>query len=230
MTLKEYLKEVNKGKCPEECKFKRRKDIKIALISPPDKISGIVISQDPTVRWSHFYRYSKNELGEDTRRKMLFVSAILYLLFNRIIEFMDERITHEDGEYLFDRMFQEVYWTHLHKCFTDKSEEKSFKFERKNANECAGRWLTKELNLAINNKTKFIIALGNNVRKWVKTWKEKDGRDKMIEIINLPHPSGLNRKWNNKEDEDISKAIEKLTDLCRENLNFSQSKQSPNTA
>lgn len=214
MTLKECLDKINKDECPQECEFKQRKDIEIALISPPDEILGIVVSRDPTVRWSHFYRCSKNEPREDNRRKMLFVSAIPYSLFNKIIEFMGEQITDENGKYLFDRIFQKVYWTHLHKCFTD---EKSFKFKPKNANKCADQWLRKELNLAINNKTKLIIALGNDVQKWVKTWKEKDGRDKAIKIINLPHPSGLNRKWNNKEDEDISKAIEKLTDLCREN-------------
>ena len=215
MTLREYLRTIDKNNCPPACEFKSKNNIEIALVPPPsNEILGIVVSRDPTIRWSHFYKYSENESREDTRRKMLFASAIPNSLFNKIIEFMDNRIKDEDEKYLFDMLFQKVYWTHLHKCFTDESGERSIKFKNKNAIECSDKWLAEELNIAINDKTKFIIALGNNVQRWFEK-QNISNKNRGLKIIKLPHPSGLNRKWNDKDDPVILKAIQDLLGLCK---------------
>ena len=215
MSSKEYLIKINRDKCPPKCEFRQRKDVEFALIPPPDEILGIVISRDPTVSWLYGYLKMENDLN--TCRKILFASAIPLVLLTKVLIFMRGRIDENDKKYLFDKTFHKTYWTHLHKCPTDITNKMSIEFKPKNANRCADQWLRKELNLAINNKTKFIIALGNDVQKWVKKWKDKDGKDKTIEIINLPHPSGRNRKWNNKDDKIISETVERLIGLCREN-------------
>jgi uracil-DNA glycosylase len=147
---------------------------------------------------------------------MLFTSAIPYSLFNRIVEFMGEEITVKERKCLFHAIFEKMYWTHLHKCFTDASNEK-LKFKSKNANKCAGEWLEKELNSAISEKTKFVVALGNNVKGWVDKWKGNVGKDKNVEIIHLPHPSpanvGTGYSWRTKEEnekEKLEREIKKL--------------------
>lgn len=217
MSLKEYFKTIKKIKCPQECKFKSKEHIEIAKVPPSKKILGVIISRDPTVRWLHLYKYfSENEPQEDTRRKILFASAIPILLIYRVLEFMKKPINNKDEKNLFNMIFRNVYWTHLHKCFTDNSKI-DLKFKPKNAKQCAKQWLKEELELAINNKTKFIIALGDEVKKQVKKWKKEGGGNKGLKIINLPHPSGRNRKWNDKNNKDISKSIKELLKLCREN-------------
>lgn len=209
MNLNEFLEGIkSKERCPD-CDFKSKLEIEPALIPPPTEIVGIVISRDPTVRWMHFYKYIENEPQEDIRRKMLFASAIPLALINRILEFGE--IT-EDG-CLFDMVFQNVYWTHLHKCFTDPNGKGPIKSKKINLQLCANFWLDEELGYAIGKKTKFIIALGKDVEKWFNK-RENKWKDR-VQIIYLPHPSGRNRKWNNKDDKNIKKTIRDLFKLCR---------------
>ena len=93
-------------------------------------------------------------------------------------------------------LFYKVYWTHLHKCFTAGSK-KPLKFQPENAEQCAKGWLEEEFSHVISNKTRFIIALGNIVKR---TLEKQNISNKYRElIIKLPHPSGRNRKWNDKE-------------------------------
>jgi hypothetical protein len=220
MTLKEFLSKIEKENCPPECEFSCRNDIEIARVLPPDEVLGILVSQDPTISWLHFYKNVNNEPQEHSRRQMLFASAIPKSLFNRIIEFMDKRINGEDEKHLFNILFKKVYWTHLHKCFTDGKGTRSIKFKPSNAKECAEKWLAEELNIAINDKIKFIIALGNNVHGWLKK-QNITNRNREVKIIKLPHPGGLCRKWNNKADPEVSGEIEELLSLCREYSDFS---------
>ena len=42
---------------------------------------------------------------------------------DRVLQFMGDRINDNDKQCLFDTTFQKVYWTHLHKCFTDAQNE-----------------------------------------------------------------------------------------------------------
>ncbi|MGB8658210.1 MAG: uracil-DNA glycosylase family protein [Candidatus Zixiibacteriota bacterium] len=210
MIAKEYLISINRYDCPS-CDLKSKNNIKIALVPPPNEIVGVIISHDPPVRWLPFYGYFTKEFQADTRRKMLFASAILRSLMDRVLQFMGDRINDNDKQCLFNTIFQKVYWTHLHKCFTDAQNE----FKRSNAYKCADHWLTQELN-TIADRLKFIIALGRDVQTWVNKWQEEYGRSKAIEIINLPHPSGLSRNWNNKDDKGILKGIQDLLRLCKE--------------
>lgn len=217
MNLKEYLGKINKSECPQECTLKSKEHLKFALIHPPDKILGVIISRDPTFKWWGYHEFQTNEPQEkDARRRNLFDSAIPGLVIDRISKFMGDRINNDEREYLYHIIFQKLYWTHMHKCFTD---EKYLPFEIKNANKCAEGWLKEELDIVIksrNNKTKFIIALGREVQNWIKEWRRKSTRNKTVKIIKLPHPSGRSRKWNDKDDVEILKAIEELLRVCRE--------------
>lgn len=215
-TLKEYLETINKNDCPEECEFESKKEIEIALVPPPKEILGIIISRDPTVDWWFFYKYLKTYPQEDIRRKMLFSSAIPLSLINKVLIFMKEKIKENDEKNLFDLIFNKVYWTHLHKCFTDATKD-PLKFKSKNAKKCADRWIVNELNIALNMNTKFIIALGNNVQKWLKKWKEENKINEAVKIINLPHPSGQNNPiWYRSEKKKYEDKIEKTEKQVRE--------------
>jgi len=209
-----------KNECPPKCKFKT-KEGEIALVPPPNEILGILISRDPTVKWLEKYKKIKKECNEESAvRTKLFETAIPDKLKTRIEEFMRGKINENDKERLFNIISQKVYWTHLHKCFTDSSEKKSLKFNPKNAELCANSWLEKELRIVIeNNKIKFIIALGNHVQDWVEKWR-KENRDKCkgIKIIELLHTSGQNILiWNRtatKTISDTEEQIKNLLNLC----------------
>lgn len=221
MTLKEYLKEVNKDRCPEECEFKSKKEIEIAKIPPPKETLGIIISRDPTTDWLDTAYEKAEEQPDNMRRKTLFDTAIPLQLIKRIKNFMSRKPAEEDIKHLFEMIYENVYWTHLHKCFTDKSGESSIKFKNKNANKCADRWLAEELNIAINDKTKFIIVLGNDVQEWICEWREDYCKNKNMKIIYLPHPSpanvGRSSSWHpeTKNRERIEKRINSLLKLCK---------------
>jgi hypothetical protein len=202
MNLEKFLGENKKDRCTG-CRFKLKKEP--ALVPPPDEIVGIIISQDPTVRWMPFYKYLKNEPQKDIRRKMLFASAISLTLINRILEFR-KGIGQNTERRLFDVIFEKTYWTHLHKCFTDKSKEE-LDYKTKNAKACADNWLDDELGYAIGNKTRFIIALGKDVGKWLE--KRENKWEHKVKIIYLPHPSGQNNPiWYRSKNKKYHKKIE----------------------
>ena len=217
MELNDYLERIRKSNCPQDCDFTFKERIEIALVPPPDEIWGIVISQDPTVDWWLIYKYLKNENG-NTRRKMLFASAIPVSLFIKVLRFMEGDITKDIGRKFFNVIIRKGYWTHLHKCFTDA---KNVPFKKGNAEKCANKWLEEELEYAIGNKTRFIIALGKPVQSWVQNWEE--GKNKGIEIINLPHPSGQNNPiwYRSQKDrykeriEETERQIRRLVELCK---------------
>lgn len=215
MNLELYLKKINKDKCFEGCEFKRRKDIEIALVPPPKKILGIIISQDPTTRWLD-YEEAK-EKPENIRRKILFDTAIPLQVIKKIAIFMGR----ETAQIIKETMYKNMYWTHIHKCFTDKSGRVSIKYKYKNARHCANKWLADELNIAINNRPIFIVTLGKPVKKWIDAWKEDNCENKDVKVINLPHPSpanvGIKSSWNpNTEDrEEIEQQINNLLELCK---------------
>lgn len=229
MNLNKYLKEIEtKDKCPEDCELKKYSEI--AVVPPPEEVLGIIISRDPTIDW--LYRYLKNESDKNVRRKILFSSAIPLSLLTKLLIFMrNNHLDENDKKCLFYVIFQKTYWTHLHKCLTDTNDKVSIKFKPKNANECAEQWLTKELELAINKKTRFIIALGKDVQTWVQKWKQE--KNKNIKVLNLPHPSGQNNPiWYRstkckQKIKETEKEIRKLIKLAKEIRNHSQVKQSP---
>jgi hypothetical protein len=214
MNIKEYLETMKKDGCPNDCDFKKKGEIEISKVPPPDEVLGIIISRDPTTDWFSDYRENQEN------RKTLFETAIPGQLIKRIEK--NEKFTKEDVSFLREFLDQYVYWTHLHKCFTDKSRKTSIEFKPKNANKCADNWLGEELNVAINDKTKFIIALGKNVQQWICEWREDYCRNKDIKIFYLPHPSSANvgrySSWHPKESKNkvrIEKRINSLFQLIR---------------
>jgi len=76
------------------------------------------------------------------------------------------------------------------------------------ARECANKWLLKEIEIITKDGAKLIIALGNDVKKWVE--KQKIEEKFKINIVQLPHPSGRSRKWNNKNNKEIIYEIKNL--------------------
>lgn len=214
MNLKKYLEIIKKNRCPNDCDLKKKKEIEIVLVLPPKEILGIIISRDPTIDW--LYTYLKNETDENTRRKILFASAIPFSLLTKLMIFMRKmQISKDDKKCLFNVIFDKVYWTHLHKCSTDVNGANSEKFKNENAMMCANKWLKEELIACKKNKIKFILALGNDVKNWIKKWKD-------IKIIYLPHPSGQNnpiwyrsQKIDKKKIEKTERELEKLIKICK---------------
>jgi len=201
---------IDKSKCPSDCGFQSKKDIPIIWVPPPQKSLGVLISRDPTFRGIPFYNYYMSE-EKEFAKKMLFAHSIPKLLIERILEFMGDRISKNNIKNLFDTIFQQVYWTHLHKCITDRKKEP---FKKSNAFKCANKWLLEELSLIYSSKDEFVITLGNEARDFVDKKLEKSVKEKFI-FVNLPHPSGVNRKWNDKNNKDIIREINALLDICK---------------
>jgi hypothetical protein len=176
--LCDYFKNMEKTDCPVGCRLKVKKGIKPVCVPPPEDILGVIISRDPTTDWLY---QNLNKEPENYRRKILFASAIPLSLLTKISIFLREGIVEDGLEYqynndierLYGVIFEKTYWTHLHKCPTDIKEKVSLKFEKMNATICADTWLEQELGFAIGNSTKFIISLGNEVKRWVDNWKRE---------------------------------------------------------
>ena len=197
------IRGIDKNECPNDCSFKYRES-RIVKIPPPNRIEGVIISRDPPNAWSHFYEYASTIPQEETKRKVLFAGGIPLKLVDRIMRFKEGNISSDKKHHLFDWMFQRTYWTHFHKCFTDEAQEDT-KFKEKNGKNCANCWLKKELK--INTKDRIVVALGKHVEKWVKGMDEF----KELKIIYLPHPSGQNASWYDREKyNDIKDSIEDL--------------------
>lgn len=221
--LNEYLEEkITKDRCPLECEF-QSKEIEIAKVPAPEEIFGILISRDPTVKWlDKGYRRAweiyKEQSNAENLRNELFKTAIPEGLKDQIRKFMEGTSESARLRYLFTIIDTKVYWTHLHKCFTD-----GIKYKCINSTRCADKWLKEELRLAmINNNIKFIIALGNDVREWLEDWKINNKIDG--KFINLLHPSGNNnRYWSRskknkyrKKIEETEEQIKRLVSLCQQ--------------
>lgn len=219
MNLNQYLKTINKTNCPDDCELKGNNKITPATVPPPKEIVGIIISRDPTVDW--LYNHLKRENDENILHDVLFASAIPLSVITQIMTFMRGRINENTEKDIFEMLFHKTYWTHLHKCQTDVTNKISTEFKAKNANKCADKWLTEELQFAKTNDTRFIISLRVDVRKWVQKWNKENGTG--IVLINLPHPSRQNNAiWHRSEKigiEVINRTetdIQKLIDVCAE--------------
>ncbi|MCS7386928.1 MAG: hypothetical protein NDF55_09425 [archaeon GB-1867-005] len=86
----------------------------IALVPTPMEVLGVIVSRDPTVKWLKFYRYVIDDFeNKAIQRNILFVSAIPYMIFRRITDFMESKISKDDERKLFQLIFHKCYWTHL---------------------------------------------------------------------------------------------------------------------
>ncbi|CAJ37584.1 uracil-DNA glycosylase family protein [Methanocella arvoryzae] len=130
--------------------------------------------------------------------------------FNR--KYLESKYTAEIG-HLKEIMENNVYWTHLHKCCTDKQAKKAPCHKTKNAMLCADQWLRQELSDAIGLGAKFIICVGNDAKAWVSEW-EKGSGTRGVRVFYLPHPSGAaNGAWNPKDKEKMIALKSAITGL-----------------
>lgn len=230
MQFIEYILEnehINKTICKGQCDFIGRDRIVTVGVPPPvypNKILGVFISRDPTTAFEPFYEiargvYSANQNIPSWRDLLITECAPPRLFINRITTFQWKYLGNkylEEVKSLRKVMYNNVYWTHLHKCCTDEKIEVS-KFNKQNATACGGMWLKEELMETIGPDTRFIIGVSGDVNKWVSMWKENDGKNKDISVFSFPHPSGAaSGAWNpDGENRDmLSKKIVELLELC----------------
>lgn len=214
----------DKSRCPQKCEFKLRNDIPIVGIPEPIKLHkflGIIISRDPTIAFIDPYYEARQNSPEGWHSKLMIVPAPPQWLIRQIATFDKKYLDNQhvtEIEHLKVIMKDNIYWTHLHKCCTDKSSEKAPSFKTKNARLCADQWLRQELSDAIGQGAKFIICVGKDAEAWVSEW-EKGAGTKDIQVFYLPHPAGAaNGAWNPKNEEKMKKlkaTIENLLELCR---------------
>jgi hypothetical protein len=220
--------QLDKGKvCPAKCEFKNLSSTPQVWVPPPQKTNkciGIIISRDPTTAFIPYYT-NASSLELSLWRQNLFNShAIPQWLCDRItvfnLKYMHGQLS-EDVLSRFKRSINEnVYWTHLHKCCTDKRGEHSLKFKPKNADICADIWLSSEIQAAITNDDEtqqdlqFIVKLGKDVERWFLKEKNADLVDPGIHIYHLPHPSRANMaSWHPKEEFDQKELETIILDL-----------------
>lgn len=192
--------------CPDNCKFKKLPKIPAVWVPPPQNnpFIGMIISRDPTTAFIPYYNDAKIPYYNDAKSKGLSLwrenlfnsNAIPDWIYKRIEYFnrkyMENSLSNDELANFRKTLFNSVYWTHLHKCCTDKPGEASLKFSRKNAGYCADRWLSSEIESTASDNIRFIITLGKDVERWF----EKNGsnilKNKNIHLYHLPHPSGAN--------------------------------------
>lgn len=211
--ISEYLNNIEKSKCPNNCEFKNE-NLPIIKIPPPKNPKILLISRDPTVAfipiYEHFQAYE-----EERRRRMLFTSAIPLSLIVQITKFLRKgnEDTKENKKALF-KLYDVSYWTHLHKCPTDLGNNPFIRGGWKKAIICANKWLKEEI-ATFAKETQLIVCLGRHVEKWVNENK--------IENIYLPHPSPRNnavysRMSENVDEKEIEKNIYRLLKVLKDKL------------
>ncbi|WAI01797.1 uracil-DNA glycosylase family protein [Methanogenium organophilum] len=221
-----FTKLTKSDACPDTCECKELIDIPTVWVPPPQKhpFAGIIISRDPTTAFIPYYTEAQSKDLSLWREHLFATNAIPQWTFQRISEFnrkyMDGALSEGELETFRKTLCHSVYWTHLHKCCTDKRGEDSLKFKWKNAFCCADRWLKSEIELAGREDVRFIIALGKDVKRWF----EKKGDDlpvgQGIRVYHLPHPSRANMgSWNPKDVEvqlALGERIKELVLRCQD--------------
>lgn len=213
MNIQKYLEGIHKYSCPNLCDLRNNAMTKPVIVSlPSSEIIGILISRDPTYAWyQNVYEYNKDP----------FIEGIPGRIINKIEIFMNKKLLDEEKGLIKKTLYKNIYWTHLHKCYTDQKDKSIPKFKNSNAKCCADKWLSEELITVIKEyRIKFIIALGNEVQKWIKKWvKDHMLLLKDIEVINLLHTSDKNNIiWYRsaiKIIEDTEISLYTLARLCK---------------
>jgi len=67
---------INKKKCPLNCVFRNTGNI--ALIPPPKKVLGMIISRDPPIKWLKFYRYVIEEYEDRDIQRNIFSQTVFH--------------------------------------------------------------------------------------------------------------------------------------------------------
>jgi hypothetical protein len=231
MSFDDYFKTVSKmnksDSCPDECEFKRLSDIPAVWVHPPQNnpFIGIIISRDPTTAFIPYYNDAKSKDLSLWREDLFNSNAIPDWIYGRIEYFnrkyMENSLSNDELLNFKKILFNSVYWTHLHKCCTDKPGEASLKFSGKNAGYCADRWLKKEIESAANENIRFIITLGKDVENWFLKNGNIIPEDKNIHLYHLPHPSGAAMGAWSPKDEFVKISLgEKIKNIVLDCQNF----------
>ncbi len=209
-----------KSSCSSSCDFNLLSNIPIVGIPGPQKpnqLLGVIISRDPTTAFIEPYINARNMSLEGWHHELMTVPAPPQWLIGQIATFnrkyLDDKYVAEI-ERLKDVMENNIYWTHYHKCCTDKQSIEAPKFMTKNARLCADQWLNQELYDAIGEDAKFIICVGNDVKAWVSEWEKNNPTANNIQIFYLPHPSGAAIGAWNPKDERKSHISKILLSIC----------------
>jgi hypothetical protein len=206
----------NETNC-KDCHFykndtlRKRKPIIIPCLYP---IKLMIVSRDPTIDFLLWYNYSIENYDHEVARKVLFAKAIPYSVLFRIDKYSQEHFENlnwknnevADNILFIQKLFENAYWTHFHKCPTGGGKGTNFK------KTCANVFLKKEMKWAEKQKIGKILVLGEDIKEWI--YLNKINSDN---ILTLPHPSGANNgKWSSKNEEDaknISSVINSLLKL-----------------
>ena len=210
-----------KDRCPDRCPLKaynRMPIVGIPLPQWPRKLFGVLVSRDPATAFIPLYLAARECLIDDWRHTLMFADAPPQWLIGQIATF-DRK--HMGGVHaleiprLRDIMLEDVYWTHLHKCCTDKKGKEAPPFNYSNAELCGNQWLKRELTDAIALRARFVLCLGSDVERFVSAWDSPE--KERIKILYLPHPSGAAvGAWNPKDRvkrERIASTIDELFNI-----------------
>jgi|SRR5271157_326543 len=216
---------LTKSSCSKDCQFKDNHQIPIVGIPTINSIQGVIISRDPTTAFIEPYLLARLISQEDWHHKLMTADAPPQWVIKQI-ETFNQKYLEEDYKanigQLKKLMENNIYWTHLHKCCTDKSAKEAPSFNAKNARLCANKWLDKELKEAIDAGAEFIICVGNDARSWLQEWESGQDKTKIIPIFYLPHPSGAaNGAWNPKDIKKLDDLKNTIESLLRLSLNIS---------
>ena len=222
----EECKDMKKSfSCPEECGLRDLSKIPAVWVPPPQNhpFAGMIISRDPTTAFIPYYNDAEAMPLPQWRERLFHCNAIPDWTFDKIERFsgkcMEVPLSPEELENFRNTLFSSVYWTHLHKCCTDKRKEESLNFRRKNARLCADRWLESEIEYASREGIGFIITLGRDVERWFDRTGNEILSWSAIKVYHLPHPSAANNgSWFPKDERKRKALEEKIRDLvlnCR---------------
>jgi len=193
----------------------QNRDHPICIPLPSDDIRGCIISRDPT---SAFINPRKKPII--TRGNFNFSKGKVppKWLYERIQSFRGFPPDSVEAKKLSTFFDLNCYWTHFHKCPTDKQGKGYPRFSYPNGKICADRWFEFE---CTENKLndKILILLGRDVERY---FQERPDHPllKSEHVFFLPHPSTANCgngwSWNKcklPNDPDIIKLNERLTKL-----------------
>lgn len=215
----------DKGECPEECEFKHKEKVPIVGVIPPqpNKLLGMIISRDPITAFKKPYLTARSGELVKWHDKLMTADAPPQWFISKIKNFDEkymDNIHSNDLKLLEQIIANNVYWTHLHKCCTDKNDRKleAVHFKHKNGELCANKWLMDEIKEAKGLGLKFIICLGKDVELFIEP-REIPFIEPAIKIFYFPHPSGANNgEWYPKDPDKkawLMKKIDGLFLVCK---------------
>lgn len=188
------------------------------------RIDGCIISRDPTFNFLE-------KIKEYNKHPSIFTGNFSFgpappkWLFKRIGYFMDYSPDDPSMVKLQEFLDKRCYWTHFHKCPTQKKgkrninpEEKYPSFHYSTAKWCANSWFESEFNRYLL-KDKIIIKLGRHVEQFFNQSEFRFLPKNKSSMIALPHPSAVNKgniwSWNRNciERDTVENEIRRLISL-----------------